>query len=491
VTYAENTNGAPRTRREPPSIAGKAPPHDQEAEAAVLSAILLTESSPRQDRQHVLAEVAGFLRPEHFYAPANKAVFAAILALAADNQPIDTVTVARWLRDREQLAGVGGKAYLAELADETPATAHAEAHARSIEIKARRRAAISEMQLLTAEGYGDVGDEAAWLDQLEGRILASTGTSAREVVTVRDALTRAWTKANAALNGGPPDGGRTGLVDLDAILGPLSAAKVTTIGGYWGEGKSALGLQVALATAGEKRGDAPSAALVISTEMSDEELAQRALFMRARVDSSKMRAHRQQEITPLEWRELQEGVEYVGRLPLYIDDREATTPALIRASVRHHKAVAARAGQKLRVVVVDYLQLIDGRAGLPRSATRENEISNVARAMKQIAKGEGVHVVALAQLNDDANKRPKDERRPTSRDFRESKAIPMNSDIVILIHNPLSRERARQALRASEPVRSAKPEEVELIVDKYRGGRTGTAKAIWFPSVTLFGDAQP
>lgn len=486
------TSGAQQRRREPPPIAGRLPPHDLRAEAAVLSSILLTESSPSAARQQVLAEVAGFLRPEHFFHDAHKLIFEAMRALQAEGLPIDTVQVGTWLSDREQLGRAGGPAYLAEICDATPATAHAVEHAKTVERKSRMRAAISEMQLLTAEGYGDVGDELAWLEGVEGRILASTGTSARAVVTIGDALNRVWHTISSELqHEGPPQGGCTGLVDLDSLLGPLRPQKVTAIGGFWGDGKSALGLQIALATVGQQRSDAPSSALVISTEMGDEELAQRALFMSARVDSSKARAHRHREITPVEWRELHASMHDVARLPVYVDDREDMNPGLIRASVRHHKAHAAKNGTKLRVVVIDYLQLIDGRPGLAKQANREQEIANVARSLKRIAKGEDVHVVALAQLNDDANKRGKEERKPQSRDFRESKAIPQNADNVVLIYNELARERARQERRASDGARPAKPEPVELIVDKHRGGPTGTIKAVWFPALTLFGDVQP
>ncbi len=152
----------PRTPREPPIIAGKVPPHDLEAEAAVLSAILL--------KQETLDQVAELLKPEHFYSEANGKIYEAAEELARQSQPIDTVQVASWLRDRERLAQIGGPAYLAQIVDATPAVAHVQAHARTVREKWRLRRLIAECQRVSAEGYGDVGGVQEFIDGAEQAI---------------------------------------------------------------------------------------------------------------------------------------------------------------------------------------------------------------------------------------------------------------------------------------------------------------------------------
>lgn len=470
--------------RDPPAVAGRLPPHDLEAEAAVLSTCLL--------KRGVVDELA-FLAPEHFYNPANRRVFEVVLELSRSCRPVDVVQVAGLLRDREQLAAIGGPAYLAQVVDATPAVHNVVEHAKRVEAKARVRRIISEAQAIAAEGYGDIGEELEWVAEAEARLAKlAEGAHRRELVTIGEALRRAWTKVQAEADGKiAGHGGRFGIEGLDHLLGFLRPKRVTVIGGFWGDGKSALGLQVALASVEQAPGPdgRRPAAVVLSVEMEDEELAQRALFMRARVDSSKARPDRQRELTPTDWRALNDGIVQVGKMPLWIDDSEDLSTAAIGATVRRHKAAASRIGCELRVVVVDYLQLIDGRTGLQKGANRENEIANVARTLKRVAKAEGVHVVALAQLNDDANKAGKEARKPRARDFRESKAIPMNADNVVLIHNANARQRAQQYWSGERArVNGQQSETVEFIVDKHRGGPTGTVKALFYPALTLFTD---
>ena len=468
------------------TTAGRVPPHDLEAEAAVIASILTKPSR--------LDEVSGTLKGEHFYNPANERIYNAMLAIAAEGRPIDAIQVSAWLRDRETLAEVGGPAYIGKIQDETPAAVNVAHHARIVELKARRRAIIAESQTIAAEGYGDVGDEVEWIGAAEARLARiAEGTAGRPAVTMRDTLVTVYSNVVAELEGRiVREGGTTGLTDLDDLLGPLQAGRVTALGGFWGDGKSALGLGVALATARQPS----TASLVISLEMGAEELTQRALFMDARVNSAKARRRKGEttqdaltRITQHEWQSLADAGGRLRSLSLYIDDREDLTAADIASTVRRHRALAARSGLTLRLVVVDYIQLIDGRAGLGKQANREQEIAAVARALKRVARGQNVHILALGQLNDDAAKRGKD-KRPSSKDFRESKAIPMNADNVLLIHNPAARDRALTYHNGGTPAASA-GDVVDLIVDKHRGGPTGTVQAQFIPSLTLFSDLPP
>lgn len=485
---ADGGRGSERTR----SFAGKVPPHDLEAEAAVLSAIML--------KRHVMDEVSSVLRSEHFYSDANAKIFEACTSLASEGSPLDTVQIGGWLRDREQLGAVGGLAYLAQIVDATPAVAHVSSHALTIVRKARRRRAIDEAHRILAEGYTDCGDEDEWLDGLDSRFSAAVrGDTSTKLQSMREVLAGVWTEITEQLGAThvKPPGGRFGLSDLDDLLGPLRPGRVSVVGGFWGDGKSALGFQAAIATSSEPDAKPetdeerwPSATLVVSVEMGAGELAQRGLFLHARVDSGKSRPNHLHSITETEWKSLTDSAVELTRLPLWFDDRADMTPELLRSSIRRHKAEALRRRRVLRLVVVDYLQILEGGLGVRKNANREQEVAVVARALKRIAKAENVHILALAQLNDDPNKRGKDERKPTARDFRESKAIPMNADIIVLIHNPFARERVKAIHESggSPPPRTA--ESVELIVDKLKGGRTGTVRAAFWPHLTLFADAE-
>lgn len=478
------TQALATVRRDPPPIAGRVPPNDSFAERAVLSTILL--------KPNVLDEVSSVLRPEHFYAEAHATIFEAALALAASGKPIDLVTVCTWLNTKELIGRVGGQAYVAQVLDETPSVHNVVEHAKIVVRKSRMRRVIREAQVITAEGYGDVGDEDEWIASAEQRLAAVAETAeVREIETIGTALTKYWATYREEIEGNQePDGARFGVESLDAMLWPLRGKRVTVLGGFPGDGKTSLGLQAAVATARERRAST-SAALVISAEMGAEELAMRALFGHAGVDSSKARPGRHDGLEPSEWSALTQAASTLQQLPVFIDDRAGISIDEIAPSVRRHKALAARAGHVLRLVVVDYLQLIDGPAELTRKrdSNREREVAAVSKGLKRIAKACNVHVLALAQLNDDSSKRGKDDRRPTAKDFRESKAIWANADNCVLIYNENVRERARAKIEG-RTIRAAGQEECELIVDKHRGGRTGTVPAVFWPELTLFGDAS-
>jgi replicative DNA helicase len=460
-----------------PRIEGRVPPHDLDAEAAVLSTVLL--------KRGVIDEIRHVVRPEDCYSDQNARIYQACLALSDRSMPIDVVQVAGWLQDRGWLQDIGGTAYLAQIADATPSVHNVEAHAKTVAMKARIRRIISEAHRIAAEGYGDIGDPYEWMLEAERSMSNLADESGPASITIGDALRRIWAERQREMeNPETATGVTTGLRGLDEMFGVLRPKRVTVVGGYWGDGKTALGLQMLIdgVLSGSMH---KTAGLAISAEMGADELAQRALFSRARVDSGKMRADRQHFITACEWQEINRSGADLSRVPIWIDDRADISAFDIRSSVRRHVSKARKCGMVLRVVLVDYLQLI--RASTSDKGNREQEVATVSRMLKVISKESDVHVLALAQLNDDANKRTGDDKKPTSRDFRESKAIAMNADNVVLIHNPIARERAR-AVRSWQGFQSVPAEDVELIVDKHRGGPTGTIEARFFPALTLFGD---
>lgn len=466
----------PQRKLAPASSAGRVPPHDLDAEAAVLAAVLL---APR-----ALDEATDLLVSEQFYSDANGMIFEAAIALRTASQPVDIVSIASWLRSRERLAQIGGPSYLAQLADATPSIANVGAHARVVKEKWRVRQMIATCQMIAAEGYGDIGETDEWLGNAEASVakIAQDPRGESSITTMKATLQDVYA---AIERGDRKPGLATGLFDLDRLLGGMRGGQLILIAAHSGIGKSALALNVAVNVAG--RHTTPlSGALIFSAEMQREELAERALFAYAQVDAYKIQ--HKDKILREEWTRLSASAQYVGKQHCWIDDSYDLSPLQIRARTRRIQAEAHKMAAKLAVVVVDYVQLLNGKQGLSKDANREAEVGGIGRSLKSIAKERNVPVVALAQLNADASARK--DGKPRMSDLRESKALGMHADKIILIHNPHAVARAQAKRSGSDFDKAPEAEEVDLIVDKNRGGRTGTVQATFFPHYTLFDNAS-
>ncbi len=446
--------------------AGKVPPHALEAEAAVISAVLL--------KAEKLDEFT--LDPEDFYNPQNKLIFEAFRDLRVANQAIDTVTVATQLRQKNQLEAAGGAAYLAQVVDSTPAVAHVADHAQLVAGKAKLRRLIAECQTIAAEGYGDVGPVDAYLDEAEAKVcaIADQRTSSKGPVHALEPMRVAFQAIADAAEGkteaSPPI--PTGLAPLDRAL-QLRRGRMSTLAAGTGLGKTTIALQFGLGASARGLG-----VLFISLEMPAPQLMQRAAFQLAGVDGGKIR--NATRLTDAEWRRLSEASGSIGKSPFFVDDSEEATALSLRASVRRARAACRRAGKELVFVVVDYLQLLDGKqAG--RDANREQQVSFISRRLKVLSRAENVHVLALAQLNDDATR---ENRRPSMRDLRESKAVAMHSDNVLVIHAPHAADRAER--EAGNGYSEPEPEEVFLYIDKQRDGAPGRVPLTFYPGQTRF-----
>ncbi len=397
--------------------AGRVPPHDLDAEAAVLSAILLNREA--------LDVVQVILKQEHFYSDANGKIFDAAGKLAEQNEPIDIIQVASWLRDREQIAQIGGAGYLAQLADATPAVAHVGAHAAQVYEKWRLRQLIATCQKVAAEGYGDVGIVQEFIDGAEQSIYQIARTGKKEATIQVAAIVAPVFKAitDAAERGDRMTGISTGYEKLDAKTAGLHDGELTIVAARPGMGKTALAMNMAVNVASDRTladdtvriGDG---VVVFSLEMPKESLVQRLICSEGRVDIGKLR---QGYLQPDDWRKLTESSAYIASLPIWINDVPSTSLLDIRAEVRRVQAKFNRVHEDPRkstrvgLVVIDYLQLMKGRDGVN---SREQEISEISRGLKALAKELSVPVIALAQLNREVEKRGKD-KRPQLSDLRE------------------------------------------------------------------------
>jgi replicative DNA helicase len=456
------------------------PPHDLGAEAAVIAAMVL-------GGVNVVGAVADVMIPSNCYAEQNQIICSSLFDLFKTGKPIDLVTVKSDLATKGMLEHAGGQRYLLQLVNETPAVINPGHYAKTVVDKWRLRETIKTCQHVIAEAYDNVGDVADWSDSVEARFhdLATETHDDSTTETAKQTLTRVFRD----IQNGKRRGLTTGLVALDRVAGELLGKQMIVIAAHSGIGKTSLAMGIALhvamtSTADDDGNKVPHGVAVFSLEMGKEELMQRALFAKSRVDASKINA--KEWMTDDDWRAVAKGATQVALDNLWIDDRAGVTPLQVRAKARRIQAEAKRCGTPLRLLVVDYAQLIKGGTGR-KSESREQEVADVSRNMKSLAKELDVPVIVLAQLNEDSRK---EKRRPRASDMRDSKALHHDADKVILIHNEHANERADAYRHAEEQPKALEAEEVDLIVDKNRGGRTGTARAMFWPSFTLFGDAQ-
>ena len=474
-------------RQELPELrpsAGRVPPHDLDAEAAVLSAVLLSNDA--------FDEVCDLLRPEHFYSDANRRIFEAVVELQSVSRPVDVVSVASFLRDRERLQQVGGTPYLAQLTDAIPAVAHVEAHAKVVSEKWRVRQLIATCQRFAAQGYGDCGEVQAFIDEAEqavfdiARIPESTA-----VRPVREAIHGAFNiLSEAAKRGEGITGVPTGFDKLDRKCAGLHKGDLYIVAGRPGMGKTAFVLNMAVNVASPRRvkstdssdllgaGDVevPGWGVgVFSLEMPREQLASRLLGGEARVDVGRLRSG---NIRQDDWIKLTEAAARVERLPIWLDDTPALGLLDLRAKIRRLKADIERksddgpAAQELGLVIIDYLQLMQGRRN---AASREQEISELSRGLKQLAKEMQLPVLALSQLNRSVETRSND-KRPQLSDLRESGAIEQDADAIFFIYRDEYYRREQ----------SDEPGIAEIIVAKQRNGPTGVVKLRFTAEYTRF-----
>jgi replicative DNA helicase len=472
----------------PPPSAGRVPPHDLDAEAAVLSAILLESGA--------LDKVLETLQPEHFYSEANRRIYEASIELSAKGAPIDIVSVAGNLRDRERLAQVGGSAYLAQLVDAVPSVAHVETYARMVKEKWRVRQLIATCQKVAAEGYGDIGEVQAFVDNAEQAIYEIARTPETSSVQRIEPIIRNVFEqiTELAQRGERITGVPTGFERLDAKTAGLHDGELTIVAARPGMGKTSFVLNVAVNVAspktiaeagpasglddmgvGESREEPGMGVVVFSLEMPREQLASRMVCSEGRVDVGKMR---QGFLQDRDWNNLTQAASFLYRLPIWIDDTPSLGVLELRAKVRRLQAEYDRAapeggiGRRIGLVIVDYLQLMSGSQYV---ASREQEISEISRGLKRLSKELRVPVIALSQLNRAVETRGTKDKRPQLSDLRESGAIEQDADNIIFIYRD-------DYYEAESDQRGI----AELIVAKQRNGPTGKVKVRFESAYTRF-----
>ena len=432
----------------------KVPPHNLEAEQSVIGALLLDNLA--------FAKVAETLVPDDFYRKAHRLMFNAMLDLFERNEPVDLVTLSNALGAEDILESAGGTDALAQLVDLVPTTANVEYYARIVKEKAILRRLINKSSEILNECYREKSNLEDFLDEVEQEIFRVAQDRSRksyfpikEVVKVNFEKLEALAEHKGALTGIP-----SGFNDLDALTAGFQRSDLIILAARPSMGKTALALDIARYAAVEEQ--IPVG--VFSLEMSKEQIGLRLLCSKAKIDSSKLRRGYLQSN---DWMDLTEAAGELSDSPIYIDDTPAVSVLEMRAKARRLKSE-----RDLGLIVVDYLQLMRGRPGLER---REQEISEISRSLKALAKELDIPIIALSQLNRRVEERH--DKRPQLSDLRESGAIEQDADVILFIY--------RDEVYNKEP---NNPEigTAEIIVGKQRNGPIGDLKLAFLADYATF-----
>jgi replicative DNA helicase len=435
---------------------GRVPPHDLEAEKAVLSALLLDNRAIHS----VLTEV----KPEDFYHPSHVELYQAMLALQDENQPVDIHTVAAHLSDHKRLDAIGGHVFLAELADYEATAANVVQHAQIVRDRSVKRRLIAVATEIVENGFEQADSAQHLLDVAQARVFEIGQEASRESFrSLKSGLQDAMDHVEALMErSGELTGVPTGFRDLDVDTGGLQPGELVVIAARPSMGKTALALNMARNAAVEhgKR------VAIFSLEMTRLSLLLRLLASEARVDFNSFR--KGFGTTPAHTA-LQRAAEKLYHADIWIDDSGMITTLEVRAKCRR-----LMSEHGLDLVILDYLQLAHG----DRPAQRKDlEIGEISHGLKALAKELHIPVIALSQLNRGPEQRDPDKRRPNMGDLRESGAIEQDADVIAFIYRDVVYNRNTEH-----------PNVAELIVAKQRNGPTGTIKLFFEPQFANFRD---
>ena len=438
------------------STLGRIPPHNIEAEQAVLGCMLLDSD--------VIPTITELIRSEDFYRDDHREICEAILDLTEKAGPVDIITVSEQLQLRGTLDAIGGLEYLTNITDAVPTTANARHYAKIVEEKSLLRKLIKASSDIAGMSY-DASEEAAFvLDRAEKSIFDILEKRSTQGFThIKDVLLDTFNRLEELYNSKSfVTGVPTGFTDLDFKTAGLQKSDLILIAARPGMGKTAMGLNIAQYAAVQRH--VPVA--IFNLEMSKDQLVNRMLSSEVMVDSQRMRTGKLEDD---DWNKVAQALAPLSEAPIYIDDTPGVSVMDIRAKCRRLKLE-----KNLGLVVIDYLQLMQGRG---RVESRQQEVSEISRSLKILAKELQVPVVTLSQLSRGPESRT--DHRPMLSDLRESGAIEQDADIVMFLYrddyyNP----------------DTEKKNVAEVIIAKHRNGSTGTVELRWFGEYTKFANLK-
>jgi replicative DNA helicase len=437
----------------------RVPPHDLDAERAVIGALLVSETA--------VAAVAEQLTPEEFYSETHRIIYAAMMRLYSRGDRIDQITLTNELNSINEFDRVGGRAYVFQLVESVPTASNAARYAEIVRGKALLRSVIDVGSRITEDAFREPEDVTEALDSAEQLIYnVSNNTLKQHLAPVSQLAPGALEMIQRLYEQeGEVTGVETGFEDLDRLTTGFHKSDLVVLAARPAMGKTAMALNAIWHASGEKK--MPVA--IFSLEMSKEQLVQRLISQTTRIPAQSLRSG---NVKAEDWPKLLRGVAQVSEAPIWIDDTAGVTLMEMRAKVRRLASqLSAQGGPPLSLVVVDYLQLMIGQGS--RNDNRQQEIAEISRGLKVLARDLDVPVLAIAQLSRAVESRH--DKRPMLSDLRDSGAIEQDADMVMFLYrdeyyNPDSDDKGI----------------AEVIVGKHRNGPTGKVQLAWLEQYTKF-----
>jgi replicative DNA helicase len=446
-------------------VFGKVPPQAASLEEAVLGALMLDKDA--------LPAVLDILRADSFYSDAHQAIYKAVLELFRNSKPIDLLTVTEELKKMAALETIGGAYYLVELTNRVASAANIEYHARIIAQKHIQRELIKVSTAIIRDAYEDTTDVFDLMDKAEQSLFAITETNLSRSFEGMNSLASKLLKQIETLSqkGDGLTGVPTGFTDLDRMTSGWQPSDLVIIAARPSMGKTAFVLSLARNAAM----DFGKGVAMFSLEMSNLQLVQRLVSMEAEIPSSKLRNG---QLESHEWQQLHVAIEKMSKAPIYIDDTPGINIFELRAKCRRLKAQ-----HDIQLIIIDYLQLMSGGGEGNRGGNREQEISQISRALKGLAKELSVPVIALSQLSRAVETRG-GSKKPQLSDLRESGAIEQDADIVGFIYRP-----EYYQILEDESGNSTKGM-ADILISKHRNGALGEVRLRFVGEFSKFTDAD-
>ncbi|MDF2568785.1 MAG: dnaC [Sporomusa sp.] len=435
----------------------RVPPQNVEAEQSVLGAMMI--------EREAISKVCEIIRPEDFYREAHRLIYNAMMELFNKNDAVDLVTVVEVLRRDEKLEPAGGIAYVSALANSVPTAANVMYHARIVEEKALLRNLINTATHVAGMGYEANETVAVIMDKAEKMILeVSQRKAGQEFASIKNIIFDVFDKVSELYSSkGGITGLSTGFKDLDKLTSGLQPSDLILIAARPSMGKTAFVLNIAQNIAIKEK----SSVAFFSLEMSKEQLVQRMLCAEAPIDAQRLRIG---ELENNDWDKLVRAADRLAAAPIFIDDTAGITVMEMRSKARRLKIE-----HDLKLIIIDYLQLMQGSAGSSRSENRQQEISEISRSLKALARELKVPVIALSQLSRGVESRQV--KKPMLSDLRESGSLEQDADIVAFIY--------REDYYEPETERK---NITDIIIAKHRNGPVDSVQLFFHKQFTKFSD---
>ena len=435
-------------------MVGKVPPHNEEAEKSVLGAMMLSKDA--------LYDVVQHAKAKDFYSSAHKEIFEACLELHRKNSPVDTLTVSEELKKRNSLEMVGGRAYIATLSMSVPTTSNAAEYAKIVAEKSTLRQLIQASGDIIEKSYQEKMEAEDVIDFAERNIFEiSQQKQTKDFTPLKEVLLENLNLIDKAANmEGGITGVASGFADLDEMTAGFQKSALIILAARPAMGKTAFALNVAQQAATK----AGAKIIIFSMEMSKEQLGQRLLAIESRIELQRLKTG---NLDQSHWVQIQEAMDQLSPANIFIDD----TPGINIMEIKN-KCRRLKAEKGLDLILVDYLQLMNYEG---KAESRQQEITALSRAFKQLAREMDCPVLVLSQLSRAPEQRSGDAKRPILSDLRESGAIEQDADIVLFLYrdeyyNPDTEEKNI----------------CEVSIAKQRSGPTGIVKLAWLDKYTKF-----